>query len=147
MRRTTLSVLSVLTALFLIGAATTPQPAWASAWSTSVTAGARGQGTAQPAPAAPATPTATCVSSLGNTVKVSWAAVAHATSYTVLQATASASGPFTVVATVSPTSWTSGALASGSYWFEVKATIGTNWTSPASTATTQRTINGGGHCS
>jgi hypothetical protein len=137
---------SALTAIFLIGVAT-PQLAWASAWSTSVTAGSRGQSAAQPAPAAPATPTATCVSSGGNTVNVTWTAVAHATSYTVLQATASASGPYTAVATVSPTSWTSGALATANYWFQVKATIGTNWASPASTATTQRTINGGGHCS
>jgi hypothetical protein len=146
MRRTTLSVLSALTAIVLIGVAT-PQLAWASAWSTSAAAGSRGQSTAQPAPAAPATPTATCVSSLGNTVNVSWTAVAHATSYTVLQATASAAGPYTVVATLAATSWTSGALASGSYWFQVTAKIGTNWTSPASTATTQRTITGGGHCS
>jgi hypothetical protein len=146
MRRTTMFVLPALTAIFLIGVAT-PQLAWASAWSTSVTAGSRGQSTAQPAPAAPATPTATCVSSNGNTVNVTWTAVAHATSYTVRQATASASGPYTVVATVSPTSWTSGALASGSYWFEVTATIGTNWTGPASTATTQRTIGTNNHCS
>jgi hypothetical protein len=145
MRRTTMSVLSALTAIFLIGVAA-PQLAWASAWFVSVTAGSRGQSTAQPAPAAPATPTATCVSSVGNTVSVTWTAVAHATSYTVLQATASASGPYTVAATLSPTSWTSGALAGGNYWFQVKATIGTNWTSPASTATTQRTITGGVLC-
>lgn len=146
MRRTTMSVLSVLTAIFLISAATPPL-AWASAWSTSVSGGSGGQSTAQPAPAAPAAPAATCVSSLGNTVTVTWTAVAHATSYTVLQATTSASGPYTVVATLATTSWTSGALASGSYWFQITATIGTNWTSPASTATTKRTISAALLCS
>ena len=144
MRRTT-SVVSALTAILLLGMATAPLSR-ASAWSIPLTAGGRGQSTAQPAPAAPATPAATCTSSTGNTVRVTWTAVTHATTYTVLQATAAASGPYSTVATLAGTSWTSGALANGNYWFEVTATIGTNWTSPRSTATTKRVITSGPHC-
>lgn len=38
------------------------------------------------------------------------------------------------------TSWISPALASGNYWFEITDYIGTNWASPNSSATAQRTI-------
>jgi hypothetical protein len=85
--------------------------------------------------------TSACTSTLGNTVKVTWNAVALASTYTISESTTSSSSGFSPVATgVSGTSWTSPALASGSYWFEVAATIGSNWAGPNSSATAKRSI-------
>lgn len=100
-----------------------------------------GQAQAEGAPSAPTGVTATCTSGLSNTVKVSWSAVGQATTYSVYESTTSSISGFASVATgVVGTSWTSPALASGNYWFEITDYIGTNWISPNSSATAQRTI-------
>jgi hypothetical protein len=150
MRRILSAVSSILAVVLLLGVGaqlTGTSVAWAaSSWAVTVKAGSHAQTAAQAAPAAPATSAATCVSGLGNTVKVSWSAVAHATDYTVREATAAASGPYTAVISTSGTSWTSASLSGGTYWFDVVAIIGTLWTSPASVATGSRTITLGLLC-
>ena len=73
---------------------------------------------------------------------MTWAAIAHATNYGVYQATTSATGTYTLTATVTTATWTSAALATGHYWYEVVANIGTNWASANSAATAERTTSG-----
>jgi hypothetical protein len=63
----------------------------------------------------------------------------------VYQSITSATSGYSAVATVATTSWTSASLANNNYWYEVTATIGTNWTSTTSAATARRTITTG-HC-
>jgi hypothetical protein len=77
------------------------------------------------------------------TIKVSWTAVTHATTYTVYDSTTSATGTYNSIATgVTTTSWTSATLAaSTNYWFEVTVSVGSNWTSVKSSATAESTIN------
>lgn len=75
-------------------------------------------------------------------VIVAWSAVPMAASYTILQSTTSATTGFSTAATgVVGTSWTSPALANGSWWFQVVA-VRNNWSGPASAATAQHTISG-----
>jgi hypothetical protein len=89
----------------------------------------------------PATPTATCGTGLAaNNVTVAWTAAAHATGYTIYQSSTASTGPYTAVARAVPgTSWTSGALGVGSYWFQV-ATEDNAWISSNSAATAGHTI-------
>jgi len=51
--------------------------------------------------------------------------------------------PYGLVASgVSGTSWTSGALTSGTnYWFEVVAVVGSNWAGVTSSASAESSIN------
>ncbi len=102
-----------------------------------------GQAQAQALPAAPASPTSACTSpASAKTVKVSWTAVTHATAYAVYESTTTAGGTYTLVMSgVTATSWTTGVLATGNYWFEVLADVGTNWASAKSTATAERIIS------
>jgi hypothetical protein len=106
---------------------------------------AEGQGGPLPT-TAPGSPTSSCPG-LTPTVKVTWTAVSEPSngtpviSYTVLESTTSALSGYSPVATgVTTTSWTSGNLAAGSYWFEVAAVYGTHWQGTSSAATAQRTI-------
>ena len=109
-------------------------------WHLALAAGSHGEAHSQAGPSAPANPAAVC-SGLGLSIKVSWSAVTHASTYTVYQSTSTATGPYSAVASgVTTTSWTSGVLSTGSYWYEVAATVGTTWTSAKSAATAQRTI-------
>ena len=113
-------------------------------WLVGSAAGTHGEGQATVLPAAPASPAASCVApTTSKTIKVTWSAVTHATTYSVYEATTSSSGTYTSVATgVSTTSWTSGTLTAGTnYWFEVLAVVGTNWSSSKSSATGESTIN------
>jgi hypothetical protein len=106
-------------------------------------ASSKGEATSQATPIAPTGVSATCTAPTQTTIKVTWTAVTHATNYTVLRSTTSATSGYSTVATVTTTSWTSGSLSNGNYWFEVIANIGTNWKSVASAATTKRTISTG----
>src|ERR1700722_19356081 len=57
-----------------------------------------GEAHAETLPAAPASPTATCTTPASNrTVKVSWTAVTHATTYAVWESTTTAGGTYTQV--------------------------------------------------
>ncbi len=93
---------------------------------------------------APSGAAAACAApTTSKTIKVSWNAVTHATSYPVYDSTTSATGTYSLVASgVSTTSWTSGTLTAGTnYWFEVVTVIGSNWVSAKSSATAESTIN------
>jgi hypothetical protein len=92
-------------------------------------------------PTTPTGVTSACVGLTTPKVTVTWASVLHATTYTIYEATTSATGTYTAIATgVTASPWTSGTFTLGTYWFEVSANIGTAWTSPNSPATAQRTI-------
>jgi hypothetical protein len=117
-----------------------PSGAAASNWGIGLSPSS-GEVQAEGAPAAPTGVTSACTSALTNTVMVSWDAVAQATSYSVYQSTTSPSLGFVEDVTgVVGTSWTSPALASGTYWFEVADDVGTNWSSSSSAATLPLTI-------
>ena len=118
-----------------------PQAALASSWTIAVQNGSSGEATSSGLPSAPAGASASCTSSVGNTIKVTWNSVTHASTYSVYQATSAATGPYSLVASgVSATTWTSGALALGNFWYEVAAVAGNNWQGPNSSATGETTI-------
>jgi len=120
-------------------------PAWAATnWLVHLASASKGEAAAQTLPAAPASPAASCSSPLSTmTIKVTWSAVTHATTYSVYDSTTSATGTYSLVASgVATTSWTSGTLTSGTnYWFKVVAVVGSNWSSSKSSATAESTIN------
>jgi hypothetical protein len=93
----------------------------------------------QPAP----TTTSGCTSpASAKTVKVSWTAVTHATAYAVSQSNTTATGTYTLQSNgVAPTSWTTAALATDDYWYEVVADVGSNWASAKSAASAERIIS------
>jgi hypothetical protein len=117
-------------------------PAWAAAnWTVGLKTGGSGEAKAQALPAA-STPTSACASpASGKKVTVTWNAVTHATGYAIYQSNTTATGTYTLQTTVTTLTWTSLALATGSYWYEVVTNIGTNWASAKSAATAQRTIS------
>ncbi len=117
--------------------------AWAATnWAMHVATVNSGEAHADTLPAAPASPTATCTNPASTrTVKVSWTAVTHATTYAVWESTTTATGTYTqVMSGVTTASWTTGVLGTGHYFFEVVANVGTNWASAKSAATAQRTL-------
>jgi cellulose 1,4-beta-cellobiosidase len=139
---TLLVVLVVGTALSLISFTKT---AWATTnWVAHLAAGSKGAGHAQALPSAPTSPAASCnAPTTSKTIKVTWSAVTHATTYSVYDSTTTAGGTYSLIASgVATASWTSGTLTSGThYWFEVVANIGNNWSSVKSAATGSTTIN------
>lgn len=117
------------------------QPASATAWVVGVASGTSGEAQARGAPSTPSGVTSTCTSAVATTVRVSWNAATNATSYSVYSSTTSSSSGYSLYASgVSATSYTTGSLATGTYWFEVAAYTGTNWASSNSAATAARTI-------
>ncbi len=116
-----------------------------SGWPAALGAGSGSEAAAGTRPGAPAAPVASCVARAKATIHITWSAVPHATGYTVLAfPTGTLTG--TTEATITATTWTS-VFAAGTYRFEVLASAGNNWASPASSPTTALSINGGGHCS
>jgi hypothetical protein len=116
----------------------------ASNWVATVATGSKGESKATSLPATPGSVGATCAApTTAKTIKVTWSAVSLATSYSVYDATTSASGTYTQVASgLTGTSWTSSTLTSGTnYWFKVTALIGTKWASAQSAASPESTIN------
>ena len=118
-------------------------PAWATAnWTVHVASVNAGEAHAQALPTAP-TPTSACTSpASAKTVKVSWVAVTHATAYAVYQSNTTATGTYTLATSgVTATSWTTAALSTGDYWYEVVADVGSNWASAKSAASAERIIS------
>ncbi len=116
--------------------------AWAAAnWTVKVATVNSGEAKAQALPAAPTATSACATPTSGKKVTVTWAAITHASGYGVYQSNTTATGTYTLQMTVTTTSWTSAALATGSYWYEVVANIGSNWASANSAATAKRTIS------
>jgi hypothetical protein len=123
----------------------TTAPAWASSWVIALRSGSAAEGQSTVLPAAPGSPAAACSSSTSNTIKVTWSAVTHASSYSVYQATSAATGPYSLAASgIATTSWTSAGLASGNYWYEVTASEGSNWQGAKSAATGESTVTSNG---
>lgn len=117
----------------------------ASSWVETLHSGSSGQAQARVLPSAPVSVLAACTSSSGKTMKVTWAALILATSYSVYQSKTSASTGYSLAASgVTTTSWTSGTLSNGTYWFEVAGYIGTNWASASSAASASHVISGSG---
>jgi hypothetical protein len=129
---------AVCAATILGGAA-----AGATSWIVVLHTNSAGEGHAQALPAAPASPAAACAApTTAKTIKVTWTAVTHATAYSVYDSTTSATGTYTLVAGgIATNSYTTAALATGNYWFEVTASVGTNWAGAKSSATGESTIN------
>jgi hypothetical protein len=119
-----------------------PETAGASAnWTVGLKTGGSGEAHAQALPVAPAATSACAAPTSGKKVTVSWTAVTHATGYAIYQSTTTATGTYTLQATVTTATWTSATLATGSYWYEVVTDIGTNWAGAKSAATAQRSIS------
>jgi hypothetical protein len=138
-RRALLVVVGILTACSLTLSSGT---AWATAnWTIGLKTGGSGEARAQALPAAPVATSACATPASSKKVSVTWAAIIHATGYAVYQSNTTATGTYALQTTVTNTTWTSVALATGSYWYEVVTDIGTNWASAKSAATTQRTIS------
>jgi hypothetical protein len=133
-----LAAVGVLAALSLFVSSGT---AWAMAnWTIGLKTGGSGEARAQALPVAPTAASACAAPTSGKKVTVSWAAVTHATGYAIYQSNTTATGTYTLQTTVTTTTWTTAALATGNYWYEVVTNIGTNWASTKSAATVQRTI-------
>ena len=134
-----LVVVGILTALSLLVSSGT---AWATAnWTVGLKSGGSGEAQAQALPVAPMATSACATPTSSKKVTVSWVAITHATGYAIYQSNTTATGTYTLQTTVTTTTWTSAALATGSYWYEVVTNIGTNWASAKSAATTQRSIS------
>ena len=127
-------VLGILAA-FSGTVSTQPRPAWAD-WPVQI-GGSGALARAGTAPQPPSGVTAVCGTGLlADTITVSWSAVAGAPSYTVYQSTTSATSGYAPAASgIAATSWTSPALGTATYWYEVTSVIGTYWQSTASAAT------------
>jgi hypothetical protein len=135
-RHRTLRAVVALTAVLASSCAI----AAAAGWTTSLTGGA-GATRSKAAPSAPASPAAICVSSSGRTVRISWTAVAGATSYTVYDSTNGYTGPYASYATgLSSSPYTTSNLPSGTYYFKVAAVFGSNWVGAQTSATAGRQI-------
>jgi fibronectin type 3 domain-containing protein len=132
------SVLTALAVLAAVGVTGAPS-AQASAWAVALQSGSAAQAQAQPVPDPPSTVTATCTSTVGNTIVVSWSAVAHAASYSIFQST-SVNGTYTLGKTATTSPSTTNALVLGTFFFKVTATVGANWVSARSVASNSRTV-------
>lgn len=104
----------------------------------SLKSGSKGQGHSQTQPPAPTgTPTAVCVSSSTPTVRITWTAVTHATTYTVYDSTTGSSGTYNSLATgVTTNPYTTASLGAGTYYVKVAAVVGSGWTGIQSSNTT-----------
>jgi hypothetical protein len=134
----------VLVGVLVVSLLDQVQPAAATNWSVALNTGSGGE-VASMATSPPTGVTAACPSSTGYTIKVSWTASTHATSYAIYQAKSTTTTPGTYSSAqtgVTGTSWTTGTLATGyNYWYEVATVYGKNWTSAKSTATGETTIS------
>jgi hypothetical protein len=140
MRRGALLVAVVITNA--LGVLLSSGTAWATAnWTVHVGTVNSGEAHAQALPTAP-TPTSACTSpASAKTVKVSWTAVTHATSYAVYQSNTTANGTYALQTSgVATTSWTTAALSTGDYWYEVVVDVGSNWASAKSAASAERVV-------
>ena len=128
---------SAVTVLCLV-----PAPmAAASNWTASIQLGSTAESNSGSPPAAPSGVTATCTSPLTATIAVTWNPVSNASTYDVYQSTTSSSAGYVMAESdVSGTSWTTGSLTTGNYWFEVSASVGAFWAGPNSIATAPRTV-------
>jgi len=132
---------AIIALVALLGFDLQPVSGAAAAWPVGVGAVNAGEARSAVAPATPTSVAAACTNPLiSSTVTVSWTLVAGVTSYVILQATAASTGPYVMVGSSSTASWTSGALGTGSYWYEVRSVVGSLWLSAPSAPTAKRTV-------
>ena len=122
--------------------------AFASSWTVPAASGSHGEARASAGPAAPSGLDAGCGSPHG-TIGLVWSAVAHASSYIVLDSTTAASGPYSVLASGVPLAlYQTGVVPTGrTYWFEVEAQVGSSWVSTKSASSNSVKIGTNGNCS
>ena len=119
----------------------TTAPAFASGWAETLAAGSKAEARAVTLPAGPGVVGAACTSPTASIVTVTWRPVPLATSYTVFDSNTSSTGPFSTIATgITGTSWSSGKLATGNYWFKLSTSIGPNWTGGLSSPSIESTV-------
>jgi hypothetical protein len=123
----------------------TNAPSAQAVWPVPLQGSSRGEAQAAAGLPAPTGVASACVGLLSGQVLVSWLPVSHASSYTVYAATAQA-GPYVAVALPTSSPWTSPVLGLSGYWFEVSASVGTNWASTQSLPTDGRLIVAGLAC-
>ncbi|HUY64043.1 MAG TPA: hypothetical protein VMV14_05950 [Acidimicrobiales bacterium] len=133
-------VIAVLSAALMAAGSAAPGAlisASAAGWSVTSQASSSALALSLGVPLTPTGVTATCSGPLlSPTAVVSWTSVSRATSYSVYESTTSSSSGYSLAKSVSgAVTWTTGVLATGSYWFEVAAVTGNNWTGATSTAT------------
>src|SRR3954451_5849931 len=92
-------VIGIVVVVFMAGLVAGRASAGASTWLPGIAAASHGQGQGGGLPGTPAGVSATCVAANQQKVTITWTASAHATSYTVYNATTSATGTYTVLAT------------------------------------------------
>jgi hypothetical protein len=131
-------------AALLVALVLATSPAAASNWLVSLRTGNSGEAQAQSAPSTPTGVAAACVSPSLKQVKVSWTAVARASSYTILKSPTLAGTYTSTAGGVTGTSWTSGTLSNGNVYFKMEAFVGTLWVSAQSVATGESTISSSG---
>ncbi len=103
-----LAAVGVLAALGLFVSSGT---AWATAnWTIGLKSGGSGEAHAQALPVAPTATSACAAPTSGKKVTVSWTAITHATGYAIYQSSTTATGTYTLQATVTTTTWTTAAL-------------------------------------
>jgi hypothetical protein len=111
-------------------------------WAIPLHTGSAALSKATTAPAAPTGVAGACASPTTNkTMNITWTAVTHASSYTIFDSQTSGSSGFSSLATgVVSSPYTNSTLATGNYWFEVAAKVGSNWVSVNSSATAEFTL-------
>lgn len=141
-------VAAALLCAVLVGAGALPQGGAGAATPWTVALGSSGgEAQSQSLPGTPGGVTASCAGTLLNPkAVVSWSAVSLATSYSILESTTSSTSGFSTVASVPTVTWTSPNLTTGSFWFRVAASIGTNWTGSQSASTSGITVLLGVSC-
>ena len=103
-------------------------------WTVGLDPGTSGQAQSVSLPTAPTAVAAACGAS--TRVNLTWSAVTDAATYTVYESMTSETTGYTMVASgLTTTSWKSGKLPAGTYWFEVAATATGGWAGPNSAAT------------
>lgn len=136
----------VVTVALTLGLLGQVQPAGGAGtnWSVALKTGSGGEAASLTAAPPPTAVAAACVSTTGYTIKVTWTAPAHASSYNVLVSTTSGTSGFGAAPSgtgLKTTSFTSATLGAGNYWYEVAAVDGTNWTSSDAAANSETTIS------
>lgn len=118
-----------------------PTPSEAASWPVHTNTQTDGLAEASTSPTVPAMVTASCTSTLGNTISLSWAPSTDAATYTIYESETSATDGFTQIANgIVGSDWTSPALEVGDYWFEVSAAVGVNWRSAPSSSSGESTM-------
>jgi hypothetical protein len=136
----------VLTVALTLGLLGQVQPAGGAGtkWTVALKSGSRGEAASLTAAPPPTGVAAACVSTTGYTIRVTWIAPAHASTYNVLVSTTSASSGFSTAPSgtgLTTTTFTSASLGAANYWYEVAAVDGSSWTSSDAVANSETTIS------